>query len=214
MTMTMSESSEKVQTVLEGLTEKQADQPEALRFSAEATGKPFEIAVLALQNLTLFPETLVPLGVGRPRSMRAVEAALATEEKLLACITVRPNSTGGEDAGSKELYEVGTLVMIKRMERIADAMHIVAQGTERIRVVEWKQEDPFLRAVVQILPEPRIVDPEQVEAAKRRFETSQKNINEVMFEVGYTDTKAFRDVFKKITGLTPIEYRNKYNKQQ
>jgi transcriptional regulator GlxA family with amidase domain len=52
----------------------------------------------------------------------------------------------------------------------------------------------------------------KIEAAKRSFETSRKNINEVMFDVGYTDTKAFRDVFKKITGLTPIEYRNKYNK--
>jgi len=53
----------------------------------------------------------------------------------------------------------------------------------------------------------------KVEAAKRSFESSRKNISEVMYDVGYTDTKAFRDVFKKITGLTPIEYRNKYNKQ-
>ncbi|MDZ4680638.1 MAG: helix-turn-helix domain-containing protein [Saprospiraceae bacterium] len=53
----------------------------------------------------------------------------------------------------------------------------------------------------------------KIEAAKRSFETSRKNISEVMYDVGYTDTKAFRDVFKKITGLTPIEYRNKYNKQ-
>jgi len=53
----------------------------------------------------------------------------------------------------------------------------------------------------------------KMEAAKRSFETSRKNISEVMYDVGYTDTKAFRDVFKKITGLTPIEYRNKYNKQ-
>lgn len=52
----------------------------------------------------------------------------------------------------------------------------------------------------------------KIEAAKKSFENSRKNINEVMFEVGYTDTKAFRTVFKKITGLTPIEYRNKYNK--
>lgn len=52
----------------------------------------------------------------------------------------------------------------------------------------------------------------KIEAAKRSFESSRKNITEVMFEVGYTDTKAFRDVFKKITGLTPVEYRNKYNK--
>lgn len=54
----------------------------------------------------------------------------------------------------------------------------------------------------------------KVEAAKRSFESSRKNINEVMFDVGYTDTKAFRALFKKITGLTPIEYRNKYNKQE
>ena len=53
----------------------------------------------------------------------------------------------------------------------------------------------------------------KIEAAKRSFESSRKNITEVMFDVGYTDTKAFRTVFKKITGLTPIEYRNKYHKQ-
>jgi transcriptional regulator GlxA family with amidase domain len=52
----------------------------------------------------------------------------------------------------------------------------------------------------------------KMEFAKRSFESSRKNINEVMFEVGYTDTKAFRTIFKKITGLTPVEYRNKYNK--
>lgn len=52
----------------------------------------------------------------------------------------------------------------------------------------------------------------KIEAAKRSFENSRKNINEVMFDVGYTDTKSFRTIFKKITGLTPIEYRNKYNK--
>jgi transcriptional regulator GlxA family with amidase domain len=52
----------------------------------------------------------------------------------------------------------------------------------------------------------------KIEAAKRSFEKSRKNINEVMYDVGYTDTKAFRTIFKKITGLTPIEYRNKYNK--
>ncbi len=53
----------------------------------------------------------------------------------------------------------------------------------------------------------------RIESAKRSFESSRRNITEVMYDVGYTDTKAFRDVFKKITGLTPVEYRNKYNKQ-
>lgn len=52
----------------------------------------------------------------------------------------------------------------------------------------------------------------RIEAAKKFFEASRKNVTEVMFDVGYTDTKAFRDVFKKVTGLTPIEYRNKFAK--
>ncbi|MDN3724946.1 helix-turn-helix domain-containing protein [Aequorivita sp. SDUM287046] len=52
----------------------------------------------------------------------------------------------------------------------------------------------------------------RIEAAKKSFEASRKNVSEIMFDVGYTDTKAFRDIFKKITGLTPIEYRNKFAK--
>lgn len=53
----------------------------------------------------------------------------------------------------------------------------------------------------------------KIEAAKKDFETSRKNITEVMCDVGYSDTKAFRTIFKKNTGLSPIEYRNKYNKE-
>ena len=52
----------------------------------------------------------------------------------------------------------------------------------------------------------------KMEAAKKQLEDTRKNINEVMYEVGYSDTKAFRSVFKRITGLSPIEYRNKYNR--
>lgn len=52
----------------------------------------------------------------------------------------------------------------------------------------------------------------RIEAAKKHFESSRKNVNQVMYDVGYTDTKAFRDIFKKLTGLTPIEYRNRFVK--
>ena len=50
----------------------------------------------------------------------------------------------------------------------------------------------------------------RVEAAKRQLEASRKNISEVMYDVGYNDTKAFREVFKKYAGITPIDYKNKY----
>ena len=53
----------------------------------------------------------------------------------------------------------------------------------------------------------------KIESAKKKFETSRKTINEVMYEVGYSDVKAFREVFRKITGMSPLEYRGKYNKE-
>ena len=52
----------------------------------------------------------------------------------------------------------------------------------------------------------------KMESAKRAFESSRKTINEVMYEVGYSDVKAFREVFRKITGMSPLAYRGKYNK--
>ncbi len=53
----------------------------------------------------------------------------------------------------------------------------------------------------------------KVEASKKQLETGRKTINEVMYDIGYSDNKAFRDVFKKIAGLSPLEYRNRYNRE-
>jgi transcriptional regulator GlxA family with amidase domain len=51
----------------------------------------------------------------------------------------------------------------------------------------------------------------KIEAAKINLERSRENVNEAMYKVGYSDSKAFRTTFKKITGLSPLQYRNKYN---
>jgi len=132
---------------------------------------PFEIPVLPLQNTTLFPETMVPLAAGRPTSIAAVEAALAGEEKLLACISVRPDKSSEEDAKSEDVFEVGTLVMIKRMERVEDTLHLIVQGTDRIRVLAWTQTEGFLKARVQILPELTTQNTESVEATTRNVKS-------------------------------------------
>jgi transcriptional regulator GlxA family with amidase domain len=52
----------------------------------------------------------------------------------------------------------------------------------------------------------------KIEAAKMKLESSRLNVNEVMYDVGYTDNKAFRITFKKITGLSPVQYKNRYNR--
>jgi len=53
----------------------------------------------------------------------------------------------------------------------------------------------------------------KIESAKKALETSRKTINEIMYAVGYSDVKAFREVFRKITGMSPLDYKHRYNKE-
>ena len=128
-----------------------------------------EIAILPLQNTTLFPETVVPLAVGRERSTRAVESALATEEKLIACVTTKTENVTGDDATPTDLYQIGTIVNIKRMMRNEGIMQLIVQGMSRFEIVEWTGEQPYLKAKIAILPDLRRVDDEEIEALKRNI---------------------------------------------
>ena len=87
----------------------------------------------------------------------------------------------------------------------------IAQLSTMFAVGRRSFERRFKRATTNTVTE--YIQRVKIEAAKKSFETSRKNITEVMFDVGYSDTKAFRGIFKKITGMTPIDYRNKYNKE-
>jgi ATP-dependent Lon protease len=131
------------------------------------TVQTYEIAVLPLQSTTLFPDTVVPLTVGRPRSLQAVETALATAEKLICCISLKSDDVTGQDAKTTDLFEIGTLVNIKRMMRAEETMQLIVQGVERVKVLEWTQELPYLKAKVEVLPDLIVKDDEEVEALKR-----------------------------------------------
>ena len=115
----------------------------------------FEIAVLPLQNTTLFPRRSCRSRSAANVRRRAVESALATEEKLLACITTKTENVTGDDAKPDDLYKIGTIVNIKRMMRNEGVMQLIVQGMDRFEIIEWTQEQPFLKAKVEILPELR-----------------------------------------------------------
>ncbi len=138
--------------------------------TTNATPQQFEIAVLPLQNTTMFPETVVPLSVGRERSVKAVEFALSTEEKLIACITIKTPDMTGSDAKPIDLYDVGTIVNIKRMMRNDDVVQLIVQGVDRVKILSWVQEEPFLKVKAEVLPHLQIIDKEEVEALKRNIQ--------------------------------------------
>src|SRR5437764_12284212 len=105
------------------MAEANSNKPEANAPVKKPEGVPFVIPVLPLQNTTLFPETMVPLSVGAPGSMAAVEAARGGEENLLDRISVRPGRAADGDAKPQDLYEVGTVLQIKRVDLVAGTMH-------------------------------------------------------------------------------------------
>jgi len=86
----------------------------------------------------------------------------------------------------------------------------VDQLTSMLALSRRNLERRFKRATANTLIQ--YIQRVKIEAAKKHFEASGKNVNEVMYDVGYSDTKSFRTVFREITGLSPVEYRNKYNK--
>ncbi len=112
--------------------------------------------------------------------------------------------------GQKEHSDIAIKKVQEYIEANFQEKMTLEELSERFSIGKRTFERRFKKATTNTVIE--YIQRVKIEAAKRSFETSRKNVAEVMFDVGYSDTKAFRDLFKKITGLTPIEYRNRYHK--
>ena len=103
---------------------------------------PIEIAVLPVRDFVLFPHMVSPLPVGRPRSLRAIEHALAHGQVL--CI-VAQRDPDLEDVGLQDLHAVGTQAIIGRVLKVPNGKSsVLVQGQRRLRLLEVVHEDPFL----------------------------------------------------------------------
>ena len=130
-----------------------------------------ELPVLTLKNKICFPYSLEPLTVGRPFSLAAVEAALATEEKQILLLAQREETDGRPT--KEQLFEVGTLGAIQRMMRVpgkAETLHLIVQGQERCKIVEWIERDDYLVARVLIVEDPTGDETPETEALKRNID--------------------------------------------
>jgi ATP-dependent Lon protease len=125
---------------------------------------PAVLPLLPLRNTVLFPHLFVPLSVGRPHSLAAIEAALATEEKTF--IVSAQKDGGDEQPGFADLYTVGTRAVIKKMARNEGVIELIVQGVERVRLLHVEQTEPFLKIRFQPLPLPEDTGPE-IEALQR-----------------------------------------------
>ncbi len=113
----------------------------------------YELPVLPLKNAVLFPYLLMPLSAGRPGSVAAVEAALATESKEVLVFTQRDADMDSPLQG--DLYPIGTKAVIRKMNRSGEGhLELLVLGMERVALTRLDTSEPFLKARVTPLPLP------------------------------------------------------------
>ncbi len=110
------------------------------------------LPALPLKNTVLFPYLFMPLAVGRPGSVAALEQVLGTEEKTFVAVAQRDAAV--DQPGFGDLHRVGTRAVVKKVARGENGFEMLVQGVERVELLEADQTEPFLKVRVARLPDP------------------------------------------------------------
>ena len=115
---------------------------------------PSELPILPLRGVVVYPMMWLPLTIGQERSIRLVDDALAEapEHRIIGLFTSQDAEV--EEPTPDQIYEVGTAAIVHRMLRTPDGtVRLIVQGIERIRVKRYIQEQPYLRAEIEVIPD-------------------------------------------------------------
>lgn len=112
---------------------------------------PTEVGVLPVRNIVIYPGMVIPLGVGRAKSRRLLEATLP-ENKVI--VTVCQRRFEIEDPTPEDLFQVGTASMVLKLLRMDDSnQSVIVHGLVRVKIEEWLGTEPYLRARIKVLRE-------------------------------------------------------------
>jgi len=140
---------------------------------------PDVLAILPLRGTVLFPQAVVPLGAGRPSSVRLIEEAMQAGRLVGAVMQRDPNQDAPDADG---LHTVGTVALIhKAMKQPDGSLRLIVQGLGRFRLLEILEREPFLRARVEPIAEPEAAADLETEAL----------------------TRSVRSLFEKVVSLAP-----------
>jgi ATP-dependent Lon protease len=112
------------------------------------------IPILPLRNTVLFPGVVIPITVGRDKSIQAVKAAY-NKDKLIGVVSQKDGNI--EDPTPADLCSIGTVAKIIKMIKMQDGgTTIIIQGKKRFQLLEMKEEDPFFKASIKVLVEEKV----------------------------------------------------------
>ena len=145
----------------DSMNEEMSDDTETQSFNDIPEGEihiPTEIPILPVRDTVVFPRTIAPLSVGKPRSVQLINDALESD-KLIGLFAIRNEA---EDPSPNDIFEYGSAAGIAKMLRAPDGtMRLIVQGLQRLRLVEITQTEPYYRARVEVVPE--IIPVEDIE---------------------------------------------------
>jgi ATP-dependent Lon protease len=140
---------------------------------------PQALPVLPLREMVTFPQTLTPLAVGQERSIKLVDDVLAGNRLLAMVASTDPEK---EEPGVDDLQEVGVAGVVARMLKVPDGtIRILVQGTQRVRIGDFVQTEPYLVARVSELPD-QIEPSRELEALTRNV---QSTFTEIIDQIPY-----------------------------
>lgn len=133
------------------------------------------IPVLATRNVVIFPGGSVPLNIGRPRSVAAIEHARQGKGEIITIAQKR--DIGGQEPGESDLFTVGTLTRMEKLRGSAEnGYQVLARGLKRVRILEFKTEGDFLAARYEILADEDDVEPQTAQALVANIKSLSREI--------------------------------------
>ncbi len=124
----------------------------AVASSGAAAKLPGTLAVLPLRDIVVFPHMIVPLFVGREKSVRALESVMADNKQILL---VAQKNASQDDPGSEDIYRVGTVSTILQLLKLPDnTVKVLVEGGSRARITSFAETDSHFEAFVEPLPAP------------------------------------------------------------
>ncbi|TMC07920.1 MAG: endopeptidase La [Chloroflexi bacterium] len=170
---------------------------------------PHDLPVVPLREAVVFPKLVVPLGVGREKSVAAINAAMAEERHLIVLVAQRDAEI--DDVQPEQIYSVGTVAEIVRLLRIPDgSAQIIVQGAQRVKITGYQPESRFFRVTFEPIAE-ELGDPVEREAQLRNvkalFERYVDNGGSILPELAMTakntdDPAHFADLVASSPDLT------------
>lgn len=128
---------------------------------------PDEINILPLRDSVIYPMLIAPLSVARPSSVKLIDETVTSNNRIIGVVAQRDPTI--EQPGFEEIFKVGCAVIVRTLVKLPDGVRLIVQGISRFRIINEIQEDPYIRAKVEIIEEAPLIESQQdeIEALRR-----------------------------------------------